>query len=136
MLARLPRAVRAARSVLAMRRTARARSRTGSGIELDRRDGALVDALQADGRAQHHQILIERLDAPCQADAIDKVNLKALSFFARSVHEVVLRMRFCGSHGQFRLERRLFAAILPCVGAERVDGRTASTITACADIST
>ncbi|SIT39875.1 exported hypothetical protein [Paraburkholderia ribeironis] len=116
MIARFTRAVRATRGVLAMRRASRARRRSRAGVELDRGDRALVDALQADRRAQHHQVLIERLDAPGQANAVDKVDLDALSFFARSVHEVVLRVRFCGSHGQFRLEIRWFAPILPCVG--------------------
>jgi hypothetical protein len=94
--------MRAARGVLAVRRPPGPRRGTRAGVELDGRNGALVDALQADRRAQHHQILIERLNTPRQANAVDKIDLDALSFFARCVHEVVLRMRFCGCHGQVR----------------------------------
>jgi hypothetical protein len=79
-----------------MSRTRSPRARACSRIELDGRNGALVDALQPDGRAQHHEILIERLDTSRQTDAVDEIDFDALALFARGVHEVVLRMRFCG----------------------------------------
>src|SRR5690349_9117401 len=94
------RAMRPARRMFAMRRARSARTRTRAGIELNGGDGTLVDALQPHGRAQHHQVLIERLDASGQANAIDEINFDALALFARSVHEVVLRVRFCGRHGR------------------------------------
>ncbi|KOS89513.1 hypothetical protein DM50_4053 [Burkholderia mallei] len=82
-------AVGAARARAASARTGAAR------VELDRRDGAFIDALQADGRAQHHQILVERLDATRQSNTVDEINFDALAFLARGIDEVVLRMGFC-----------------------------------------
>src|SRR5690242_4887607 len=70
--------------------------RAGAGIELDRRNPALGNALQPDGCAQHDEILIERLDASSQTDAVHEIDFDALALFARCVHEVVLRMGFCG----------------------------------------
>ncbi len=108
--------MRPAWRVLAMRRPGCARGRACAHVKLDSGDGALVDALQANRCAQHYQILIERFNASRQPDAVDEVDFDALSFFARSVHEVVLRMRFCGRHGQVRLGKRMLAAILPMAG--------------------